>query len=271
MSMRALRIRALAVERRVQHVLQRSYERRLGIETTDAVDLRDLGVAGEGRADYYAAPAFALRAALRRLRPSRRDVLVDLGAGKGKAVIVAAQLPFAKVIGVELADDLTTIARANVERVRRRLRCQDVELVTADATSWPIPGDVSVTYMYCPFMGAVFDAAMERVFESFDSYPRPLFIVYGYPWEHNRLTRTGRVKTVDVNPARWPRRPGWGDSDHTFVTYQVTAPDGSTPERPVAGGGFGWRAAMEHWSRANDVTFVHYPPGGGPPLRSEES
>ncbi len=264
----ALGAKALALERRLQGGLQRSFERRLGIETARNVDLRDLGIAQAGRIFYVAAPAIAFRAALRRLRPVASDVFVDLGSGKGQAVIVAAMSPLGKVIGVELSEDLTSIARANVESARPRLRCPDIELISADALEWPVPDDLSVVYMYSPFIGDLLTTVLERLFASFDARPRPLFVIYGYPWEHNWLVQTGRVRTVDVNFANWPRRPGWWDNDHVIVTYQVTSPDGSAPERQIAGGGFGWRKAMEYWSRPNDTSFVLYPPRGGAPLRS---
>jgi SAM-dependent methyltransferase len=267
----ALRERAFALERRLQRGLQRSFERRLGIETRQLVDLNELGVAGAGRIYYAGTPAVPFRAALRRLRPSADDVFVDIGSGKGQAAIIAAQLPLARVIGVELAADLTAVARANVARVRPDLRCPSIDLVSADATEWPIPDDVSIIYMYCPFIGEVFRSVAERIFASFDTRPRPLLIVYGYPWEHNWLIARRRVRTVDVAPATWPRRPGWWDSDHAFVTYQVTAADGSAPLRAVTSGGYGWDRAMEYWSAANDTEFLLRPPGGGPPLRSSST
>ena len=100
----------------------------------------------------------AFRAALKRLRPTADDVFVDIGSGKGQAIIAAAQLPIARAIGVELAEDLTAVARANLARVQARLRCPHIELVNADAVEWPIPDDVSIIYLYCPFIGDLFAA-----------------------------------------------------------------------------------------------------------------
>lgn len=263
-----LRSRALALERRLQRMLQRSFELRWGVDTAHKIDLEDLGVAGAERAFYLASPAFATRHTLRRIRPSRQDVLVDLGSGKGQAVLVAAQLGFGRVIGVELSETLNTIARANLAKAKPRLPSPEIDLLTSDALEWAIPRDLSVVYMYSPFVGDLFAAMIRRIVSSFDEHPRPLLIVYGYPFEHNRLIATRRVRTVDVNPAFWPRRPGWWDSDHVFVTYQVTAPDGSSPSRSVATGGYGWRKAIDYWSRPNQTQFLLTPEGSGPVLRS---
>jgi SAM-dependent methyltransferase len=76
------------------------------------------------------------------------DVFLDPGSGKGRAVLLAARYPFKRVIGVEFSESLTAIARRNMATFRARLRCHDVELVTADVVDYRIPDDVSVVYMF---------------------------------------------------------------------------------------------------------------------------
>jgi hypothetical protein len=263
-----LRQAGLSLERRLGRLQKRAFAWRLGIDGRDLVDLRSFGLGADERIDYVGTPPLAARAALRRLRPGPADVLLEVGSGKGHAVIVAAQLPFGRVIGIELSPELVAIARANLERARPRLRCPSIELLAADALAYEIPPEVSVIYMYSPFIGETFRAFAERVFTAYDAHPRPLLLVYAFPWEHNWLVQTGRVRTVDVNPARWPRRPGWWDADHVLVTYRITAPDASAPARPVAGGGLGHERAMAYWRAPNDTRFVFYRPDGGPPLTS---
>src|SRR3990172_4635695 len=41
---------------------------------------------------------------------------VDIGAGKGRALLLASELPFRKVIGVELSAELAAIAQDNAKR-----------------------------------------------------------------------------------------------------------------------------------------------------------
>ena len=43
---------------------------------------------------------------------------VDMGSGKGRALLVASELPFAKIVGVELSQELHQIAEENVRRYR---------------------------------------------------------------------------------------------------------------------------------------------------------
>ncbi|MFN2467693.1 MAG: trans-aconitate 2-methyltransferase, partial [Gaiellaceae bacterium] len=187
------------------------------------------------------------------LHPDPGDVFADLGCGKGPAVIVAARLPFQRVIGVELAPDLSEIARENVERARNHLRSPAVTIVTADMLDWPIPDDLSVVYLYCPVVGDTFSRLAERLIASYDASPRRLRIVYNYPWEHNRLLGTGRVRVTDVSPARWPARPRWWEGSQAIVTYELV-PEGAL-RQPVAPSGRRRDAALERWSGPNDTTF----------------
>ena len=66
---------------------------------------------------YEPSPLLALRRGLRgrELRPD--DVFLDLGCGKGRVLVDAVQLPFARVVGVELVPELVEQARANLARV----------------------------------------------------------------------------------------------------------------------------------------------------------
>jgi SAM-dependent methyltransferase len=256
---------ARRADRRLQLALQRSFERRLGVDTVGLVGLEDHGVAAPGRVYHAASPTITLRRALERLNPGPDEVFADIGSGKGQAVLVAAHLPYRRVIGVELAEDFTAVARENVERVKPRLACKDIELVTADALEWEIPDDLTVVYLYCPFLGEIFDAFLDRLIAAHDASPRRLHLVYTYPFEHNRVARHERFETVDVNTANWPRRPGWWDNDKTIVTYRLVEPGAPKPDRITSG--YRQAAALEHWSGENDVGFELHPPDG-PPIYS---
>ena len=84
---------------------------------------------------------------------------------------------------------------------RGRLRCQDVQLVTADVTSFEMPDDVTVVYMRDPFGGAVFTAALDAMVASVDRAPRRVRISYSIPREHDRLMASGRVRQRGHPPA----------------------------------------------------------------------
>jgi SAM-dependent methyltransferase len=178
-------------------------DRRLGIETGAPVDLAGLDLSDPEFRRYEATDWRGLRRLLRVAPVRSGDVFLDLGSGKGRVVIQAARAPFARVVGVELAPQLTDVARRNVARALPAARAADVELVTANATTYAIPDDVTHLYLFNPFVGETLDRAMANVIASFDRRPRELRILYMNPVEHERLRRMERlrVRTVIHTPA----------------------------------------------------------------------
>ena len=181
--------------RGVAHV---RFEWLLGVDTAGRIRLEDLDVAGPGRENYSPVSWPALRRALPGGGLGPGDVFLDLGAGKGRMLLVAARHPIRRAIGVEISPELTGIARANVRRAASQLRCRHVDVVTADAASYRVPDDVSVVHMFNPFSGPVLTAAIDRLLESIDRSPRTVRLVYSNPREggHESILSSGRARLV---------------------------------------------------------------------------
>ena len=83
---------------------------------------------------------------------------VDLGCGKGRALIVAFENGFARVIGVEFAKSLVEIARKNSDIVGAR-----AEVTHEDATRFEFPNGDLVVFMSNPFQGEVMRQVMNNL------------------------------------------------------------------------------------------------------------
>ncbi len=111
--------------------------------------------------------------------------------------------------------------------------------------------------MYSPVTGDVFHATMERVFASFDRRPRPLRLIYAFPWEHNWLIRSGRVVVEDVRPAWWPAEPWWWRTAWVIVTYRIIERGAPTPPAPsLPRRLFRPQRAIDRWRGPNDQHFA---------------
>ncbi len=242
--------------RKVTDVQQSVFDRLLHVSTTGHLYLDQVGLGAPDRAFYLGSQWIPVRRALKSLHPGPDDVLVDLGAGKGRAVLIAGRLPFGRVIGVELAPVLAEEARRNVAAAGPRLRAGQVEVITADALTWEVPDDLSVVFLFSPFIGDLFNSVLGRIFESFDARPRRLNIVYMFPWKHNWLLDSGRVVVRDVLPAEWPPKPWWWRTGWVTVIYQVVGPgEGGSGAPHVRRRFLRPTAALEHWSSPNDQVF----------------
>jgi SAM-dependent methyltransferase len=176
------------------------------------VDLRDIGFDAPGRVwDHIPSPWGVMRRILRRGEVTRDDVFIDIGCGMGPVVVeAAARYDFRRVIGIDVVPEFTEVARETIARGRKRLRCQEIEIVTGDVIEYELPDDVTVVYMADPFRGQIFDAVIANLIASIERNPRRLRLIYSNPVEAGRLERTGRAHLVRYGRQRnrpWIRAP----------------------------------------------------------------
>lgn len=151
---------------------------RLGIDTLGFIDLE----LGPSRHEYEGTDYRLLSQMFSLVRELEEGVVfLDYGCGKGRAVVLAAMRPFQKVIGVELDDGMLDLARRNIARLQKRMRCPNVSLVNADATQFDVPDDVNVVFMFNPFGGEVRQAVIHRIEASLHRLPRRITIFFLYP------------------------------------------------------------------------------------------
>ena len=198
-------------------LVDRAVERAIGADTIDIIHLEELGIDAPGRQRYVVTHWLPLLRALRSVAPGPGDVVLDLGSGKGRAIVAACLFPIDRAIGIELSPDLAELSRENLARARG-LRCRSAEVVVGDATTFDVPGDVTVVYAFNPFTGAPFAAAVERILASLDRHPRPLSLVYTNPVEHAHLLGTGRFRPRREIPGALPPA---ADAPLRIVTYDV--------------------------------------------------
>jgi tRNA G46 methylase TrmB len=65
---------------------------------------------------------------------------IDVGCGKGRMLLIASELPFRKVVGIELNEDLESRAAKNAEAWRRMGKSRtSIEVLQQDATEMVRP------------------------------------------------------------------------------------------------------------------------------------
>jgi predicted RNA methylase len=137
---------------------------------------------------------------------------IDLGSGKGEALLLAAEYGFTRVVGVEYSEALTEIASTNV-RNATGLMCKSIECICADATEFHLSHDPAVVYLFNPFQGRVMDKVVRNIEQTLRAVPRELWIVYVNPWEHRKFVRSHHLKTILEN---------WDEADegNEFCIYR---------------------------------------------------
>jgi SAM-dependent methyltransferase len=149
----------------------------------------DLYIAG-----YAGVPPSGFRAAIARWRslgpryPIEKYTFLDLGCGKGRAVLLASQLGFREAVGVELNEGLAEIARANAAMWTAAGKTKSpIRIEYGDATEVDWPSGPCLVYLYNPFAEPVMRVVVEAMLERFGDRRDELEIVYQKPEQATSL------------------------------------------------------------------------------------
>jgi len=122
---------------------------------------------------------------------------VDVGAGKGRVLLLAAELPFRKVIGVELSDKLARTARKNIALWERLGRPRTkIRLLHEDATQFRWPRTPLLVYLNNPFDCSLVENLASKLEAAALSGPGLIDILYVNPACVDALTRGGHFKLL---------------------------------------------------------------------------
>jgi SAM-dependent methyltransferase len=170
--------------RAYQPAEDRTFDDRHGTDTGGSVEPEQLGIEDrEARSAailYLPSPLRVTRWMLDRVgvEPAR-TTFVDLGCGKGRVVLVAAQRPFRRVVGIEISPELAAIATGNVGRYRPPGELlAPIEIDNADVTKVDLPAGDLLLHLYHPFETPVTEAVLHRLEASRDGSPRGVTVAY---------------------------------------------------------------------------------------------
>ncbi len=117
--------------------------------------------------------------------PIKRYTFVDIGAGKGRAMLVASELPFKQVIGVELNPAMAAVARGNVDHwIESReadptaRRYAPVRLLEQDALDFKFPRTPCVAFLFHPFEAPLLKKLLGRIEKQFAGRSGDLDLLY---------------------------------------------------------------------------------------------
>ncbi len=112
----------------------------------------------------------------------RPFTFVDLGCGKGRALLLASRYAFQQILGVELDATLAATAQANLLTFNAPWQqCHALAALHADATTIDLPLTPLLLYLYHPFLAPALKQVLRRLERSLRQHPRELWLVYINP------------------------------------------------------------------------------------------
>jgi SAM-dependent methyltransferase len=107
---------------------------------------------------------------------------IDFGSGKGRALLLASEYPFQRIVGLEFSPELHRIARENIGRYSSATqKCREIQSLNVDFAEYVLPPEASVLFFFHPCRIRVLSAVVAGIGQSLLSHPRPLYVAYVAP------------------------------------------------------------------------------------------
>jgi 16S rRNA G966 N2-methylase RsmD len=185
----------------------RRYDARTGVDTVaDYPGLEfPVGVAHDD-------PVFYARSSTRQFARIMRDLpispaeytFIDLGCGKGAAILLALGYGFRSAVGVELNSRLVPIATDNIEKYTAvDAPDSSVQIIHGDAVDFRSPNEPTVLYMYHPFGRETLRAVLDDLESSIRENPRDVVVVYLDPRHHDEFESRPLFERIPGRSRQW--------------------------------------------------------------------
>ena len=125
-----------------------------------------------------------------------RFTFIDLGCGKGRALLLASEQPFRRILGVELLPELHQVAQQNVERFQLGAERDRFALFCLDARAFAFPPEPLVIFLFDPFPETVLGDVIANLGQSLEQHPREVHVVYENPISEHVLSGDRHLERV---------------------------------------------------------------------------
>jgi predicted RNA methylase len=148
---------------------------------------------------------------------------MDVGAGMGRAVLLAAELPFRRVVGVELNPTLARIARKNLAVWRASRRAQaPTKIICNDAVDFRLPAGPCLAFLFNPFgapvMRRLLAAWSKTLSVAVTGHAGQLDLIYVNNEQEHVLERQAGFARLFLGQVR--RSPADAIADHRIMANQ---------------------------------------------------
>lgn len=115
---------------------------------------------------YQGATYFALLKVMREIKKYANSyTFMDIGCGKGRAMIVAEYFGFRKISGIELDKDLLEMANRNIVVRKRPITGTEFKLQHINALEMQYLNEPTVYFLFNPFSREVLDGVLKKICE----------------------------------------------------------------------------------------------------------
>jgi SAM-dependent methyltransferase len=191
------------------------FDLRYRTDTFSWVGLDDLGIDSQQKQhayQYQPTHTLSLRKLFRRLGILAGAILIDLGCGKGKPLLISAEFGFREARGVEISPSLCEIARRNCMIYERKRRTSTkFDIIHSDILDYHFQDDEDVFYLFNPFDAHVLAQVSECILASLQRRNRRAWVIYCTPTHRDTIEQKFGARVISAYSF-------WGQE---FAVYEI--------------------------------------------------
>ena len=207
---------------------QHPFDLEFGVRTSGLIAGRDLTtghIHDRHNTAYYGVAPSVFQSLIRRwqrskpVAPIEEFTFVDLGAGMGRAMLLASKFPFREVVGVELHPALVRTAKKNLTVWRAGGRgLAPLRIQMEDAAQFIFPPNPTLVFLFNPFGATVLRRVMSGVATQFATRPNQLDLIYVNCEQESVLATNPGLKRIFMGSIARSRADAI--ADHTILANQ---------------------------------------------------
>ena len=214
-----LRIKKKGIKKSLIGAFSIAYDKyfdfKYNLDTYSWVSVNDLGVESHNKKHavlYQATRVISLKKLFKRLKIPKDQILVDIGCGKGRVLIIASEFGFKEVRGIEFSPLLCAIAKDNIFVFNARNQTHTkFEIINSDAAEYKYKGDEDVFFLYNPFDSYIMKKVLQNISDSINRQKRQVKLIYNNPRHRDLIQSYMKIKK-ELNFHIWSME---------FVVYEV--------------------------------------------------
>lgn len=171
--MNGIRIKIAKFQRVTWYKTLKFFETLRGLDIVKYIESNELGLSENEGYRYEYTKTKYLRKAFKDLHITTIDSIIDIGSGKGCALIEFSKYPFRKNSGVEYSESLHVICKNNL----KKLKIKNVDLFCMNSVDFKNFEVYNYIYFFNPFPESVFIQVLNNLISSFINSKKKINII----------------------------------------------------------------------------------------------
>lgn len=164
-------------------------EKQKGLDFTAIEQAPQLEFTNQELNGYWSSDNHFLIDVLDTLHITQDDAMLDIGCGKGAALVRFSKYSFKKIAGIEYTKKLSEVAHNNL-----KILGVDIPIFNTDAQTFDDYKSYNYFYLYNPFSGEIMKNVIQKIEDSVKENPRKITIIYKNAVCDEMITQSGLLK-----------------------------------------------------------------------------